>query len=212
MNARLIYAFDPLCGWCYGFAPALRALRAALPTLQIDLVMGGLVTGGRIGPYSEAADYIRAASARLEAVTGVALSEAFKAKILTDPSITSSSIPPCDALLQVRHAAPERVLDVAEAIQIAHFRDGSDLNDPATYAGIMRRLSIKLDVTLPAPTQISPALAQEFAATRALGLTSYPSLLMASGGDPRSVDLTYDPVALVARIRVVYLAVFASPA
>ncbi|TFL16570.1 hypothetical protein [Jannaschia formosa] len=201
MSARLIYAFDPLCGWCYGFAPALRALRAAMPALQIDIAMGGLLIGERIGPYSEAADYITRASARLEAVTGVALGEAFKTKILADPTIISSSVPPCDVILQVRKAAPDRVPDVAEAIQIAHFRDGSDLNDPATYAGIMRQLDIKLDVMLPAPTQISDALSREFAATRALGLESYPSLLIGPSDDLRPVDLTYDPDVLVELIK-----------
>ena len=42
MTTRLIYAFDPLCGWCYGFAPALRALRQALPALEVELRIGGL--------------------------------------------------------------------------------------------------------------------------------------------------------------------------
>jgi protein-disulfide isomerase-like protein with CxxC motif len=75
-----------------------------------------------------------------------------------------------------------------------------DLNDPATYAGIMRELDIEIAVTLPAPKEVSATLAQEFAATRALGLTSYPSLLMGSGSDLRPVDLTYDPEVLVDRI------------
>jgi len=200
MTTRLIYAFDPLCGWCYGFAPALRALRQALPALEVELRMGGLVTGDRIRPYIKSADYITTASKRLQAVTGVALGEAFKAKILTDPTIISSSVPPCHVVLQVQQAAPDRVLDVAEAIQIAHFRDGLDLNDPATYAGIMRQLEIDVTVTLPAPKDVSATLAQEFAATQALGLTSYPSLLMGNGTDLRPVDVTYDPAALVDRI------------
>ncbi len=54
---------------------------------------------------------------------------------------------------------------------------------------------------LPAPTQVSVAPEQESAATRALGLTSYPSLLMDSGDDLRSVELTYDPDVLVDRIK-----------
>ena len=73
MTTELVYAFDPLCGWCYGFGGALRALRGARPDLRIALRMGGLVTGDRIGLYSAAAEYIRTASARLTAVTGAAL-------------------------------------------------------------------------------------------------------------------------------------------
>lgn len=200
MSARLIYGFDPLCGWCYGFGPALRAVREALPDLEIDLRMGGLVTGGRIGPYIQAADYIGQASARMRAMTGVAIGEAFTSKILGNPMVISSSVPPCDALLQVRRFAPHRVLDMAAALQTAHFRDGMDLNDPRTYATVAQGIGLDLEFRIPAPDEVGPDLEQEFTASRALGLTSYPSLLFDLGGSHKGVEASYDPDLLVRRI------------
>lgn len=47
--------------------------------------------------------------------------------------------------------------DVAEAIQIANFRDGLDFNDPATYEGVMSQLYIDVTVTLPAPKDVWPS-------------------------------------------------------
>jgi putative protein-disulfide isomerase len=163
--------------------------------------MGGLVTGDRIGPYADAAAYIAGASARMTAVTGVALGPAFHARILGDPAVVASSVPPCDALVQVRAVAPESAPDMAEALQIAHFRDGRDLNDASVYAEIADALGIKATFDLPAPREIRPALAREFAAGRAVGLTSFPSLLLASGGTTRRIEVAYDPNRLVDAVR-----------
>ena len=43
MSKTLIYVHDPMCSWCYGFAPALAALRAGLPPdLGYRRLLGGL--------------------------------------------------------------------------------------------------------------------------------------------------------------------------
>ena len=43
MSARLLYVVDPMCSWCYGFAPVLDAVRGKLRAdVSMDLVMGGL--------------------------------------------------------------------------------------------------------------------------------------------------------------------------
>ena len=62
---ELVYGFDPVCGWCYGMVPALRRVRADHPYLPVRLVMAGLVTGERVGPYALMEGYIRGASERV---------------------------------------------------------------------------------------------------------------------------------------------------
>jgi len=205
LSARLIYGFDPLCGWCYGFAPALRRIRDEFPGLAIELRMGGLITGDRIRPYREAADYIKQASSRLTAVTGVALGEAFFSGILANPGVTASSLPPCDVLLQLRQSDPDAVLDVAAALQQAHFGEGLDLNDPATYDFVILRLGSKAAVHVPAPHELRPALDLEFQASRALGITSYPTLILDRDGARAAAVLTYDPATAAQRLGAMLL-------
>ena len=43
---HFIYFADPMCSWCYGFAPTVRALRRRYgEVLPIRVVMGGLRPG-----------------------------------------------------------------------------------------------------------------------------------------------------------------------
>jgi putative protein-disulfide isomerase len=197
---RLLYGYDPLCGWCYGFSPVLRHLRRTRPDLPIVPVMGGLVTGARIGPYAEMEGYIRAASARMTQVTGMALSPAFFTRITGNPAVVASSIVPCAAVLQVRRHAPDRAADFAAAIQEAHFGAGEDLNDPAVHDRVASALGLRMTFALPEPRHLPPDLSAEFAATRALGIASYPTLMMETPGGRVTLPTVYDPAALDAGI------------
>jgi putative protein-disulfide isomerase len=48
MSARLIYVMDPMCSWCWGFAPVADALvqQARAAGVPLHLVMGGLRSEG----------------------------------------------------------------------------------------------------------------------------------------------------------------------
>jgi putative protein-disulfide isomerase len=200
MTARLVYAFDPLCGWCYGFGPALRAVRDALPNLAVELRFGGLVTGGRIGPYAAKRAYIEAAQVRLRAVTGLAPGPGFHARILQDPSVIASSIPPCDVLLQLRSVVPGAVPDFAQAIQTAHFRDGADFNDLGLYTRIGAGMGLDFHPDVPRPDELRPELAAEFAATQDIGVSSYPTLFLRSDAGLRPITLDYAPAGQLAAV------------
>ncbi|NLY57284.1 MAG: DsbA family protein, partial [Gammaproteobacteria bacterium] len=45
MSQRLIYIMDPMCSWCWGFAPVIDAIQQAYPDLPLHLVAGGLRPG-----------------------------------------------------------------------------------------------------------------------------------------------------------------------
>lgn len=194
---RLLYGYDPLCGWCYGFVPALRHLRHEMPDLPIDPVMGGLVTDDRIVRYAEIADYISGASARMMQISGVALSAAFFDRILGNPDVVASSILPCAAVLKVRETAPRHAADFAAALQVAHFHEGADLNDPATLTRAAAGVGVRLDPAPDDPRRVPPALATEFAATRAMGVTSYPTLILESDGRRIPLATAYEPDAML---------------
>ncbi len=197
---QLLYGYDPLCGWCYGFGPALRHLRSNLPDLQVHPVMGGLVTGARIGRYADMGGYIRKAAARMKGTTGVAPSSAFFDLIIRNPEIVASSLVPCAAVLQVRNMAPDRAADFASAVQAAHFADGDDLNNPRVYDRIAKQLGLTIAFDLKDCWTVTPALAAEFEATREIGIQSYPTLILEKAGRLVPVSTAYEPAKAVSAV------------
>ena len=196
-STELLYGFDPLCGWCYGLVPALRAVREAHLGLPVRLVMAGLVTGARAGPYAEAEGYIRSASERLRQVTGRAPSAAFF-RLIRTPGVRGDSGPPCVAIHAVERAAPEAALAFAHAVIEAHFEEGADLNAPGTYAPLLARHAPGVAL----PDLQDPALARAaWAEGRALGIASFPTLILRREGAAEVLPSVYDPEALVRLVR-----------
>jgi putative protein-disulfide isomerase len=193
-----VYGFDPLCGWCFGLVPAMETLASARPDLEIEVALGGLVVGARVGPYAAKADYIREASARLEAVTGRRPSEAFFRRVLGAPDVVASSVPPSRAIQQARERAPDRALAFAHAVQEAHFRDGRDLNDPGLYDELAARSGIPPGFDVPPPDAMPEPLASEIARTRSLGIASFPTLLAETDGALLRLPHAYRPDELLA--------------
>ena len=179
----------------------MRALQRDRTDIALSLRMGGLVTGSRIRPYVEMAGYIRSASSRMAAVTGMAIGGAFYDRILTNPTILASSLVACDAVLQVRQRHPDRTRDFAHTIQIAHFQDGEDLNDPAVHQRSAEGLGLDMTFELRGPRDLSPGLAAEFRSTREIGINSYPSVLSDATGHWQALPTVYDPAAFLDKVR-----------
>src|SRR6185369_10077914 len=65
---RLVYFADPMCSWCYGFAPAIAAIAERFEDrMPLQLVMGGLRAGNTVAMRPEDKDYIRDAWTRVGA-------------------------------------------------------------------------------------------------------------------------------------------------
>ncbi|MEO0485918.1 MAG: hypothetical protein AAF092_08400 [Pseudomonadota bacterium] len=196
---RVLYGFDPLCGWCFGLIPAWRHFAETRPKVAVDVLPGGLITGARVGPYRAAAGYIRGAAPRMAAVTGQEVSEAFFALIEGNGSPISASAPPSHALLQ---APAETRLDFAHALQEAHFRDGRDIGAADVLADVAGACGLIIDATAAAAaTDQTASVAQAFARARALGISSFPTTLILLGDtETARIDGIYDPAAFASAL------------
>ncbi len=200
-NWKLIYAYDPLCGWCYGLIPALRAFTKAHPDVPIDVLPGGLFTGTPARTYASLIGHIRRAEVHLEQVTGRKPSEAFHAFIAQDCVIDAASERPSHAVLQVQKIAPEKTLEFAHRIQEVHYETGADLNAPATYDQLCTELGIPpLDTDkIENATLNDPNIAAAYSACQRLGPSGYPTIFIATSENKilGSIPSTYDPAAFV---------------
>lgn len=200
--AELLYGFDPLCGWCYGIAPAMRRVAVDHPGLPVRLVMAGLVSGERVGPYAAMEGYIRGASAKLKAVTGREPSEAFF-RLIAAPGVEGNSGPPSVAIAHAAGHRPERAVEFAHRVIEAHFERGADLNDPATYGPLLRAVGVEAEL----PDIHDAGLAEAvWAEGRRIGIRSFPTLAVVRNGRAEVLPSEYDPGRLSALVGQVVVA------
>ncbi|RAI38752.1 protein-disulfide isomerase [Rhodoplanes roseus] len=186
--------FDPLCGWCYGAAPALRRL-AALPGIVVALAPTGLFAGAGARPMTDAfADYAWSNDQRIQKLTGQPFTDQYRDAVLSDRVRRFDSGPATLALAAVASTEPEREIDALSAIQTARYVDGRDVTAAATLAQLLDGLGLAVAARLIAtPTDVLRAFnAERVARARAdlqsVGAQGVPALIVEDDGGRRTVD------------------------
>ena len=139
---KIIYAFDPLCGWCFGFHQVIKRLKDEFEKhLEFEIKSGGLVIGNRICEISEKAKYLKKSIPDVERISGIKFGEKF-IQLLDDGKYISNSIPPSIAFNVLKSFRPDLAFDIAYAIQRAHYIDGMDLNNIRPYFKVAEQFDI----------------------------------------------------------------------
>ncbi|MFC8663897.1 DsbA family protein [Streptomyces sp. NPDC057199] len=178
-RARITYAFDAYCGWCYGFGPALHDFVSAnTDRIELRVLSGGLFTGPRALPVATY-PHIPGANARIAQLTGVTFGDGYL-KTMAEATAVMDSFDAALGLVALRNQPGANALDAAVAMQRAWYLDGRSLSDVQVYRDIAAELGLNTDAVATAYT--SPAARAEaeadFHEVRRLGVDGYPTLLL----------------------------------
>lgn len=140
---KVIYVYDALCGWCYGFSPVITQLQEKYGAqIPFEVLSGGLVQGDQVGPMEkQKAAYIRQAVPRVEEYTGVKFSEAYL-NTMDDSTRIQNSEPPARALCIVREMKADTALTFASALQKKLFTTGEDPNNTDFYIPLVQAFGL----------------------------------------------------------------------
>lgn len=178
-QTTLHYVYDPLCGWCYGAAPLLKAA-AGVPGLAIELHAGGLWLGARRQPMGVALrDYVRPHDERIAALTGQAFGARYFEQLLLDESLTLDSEPPIRAILAVRDRGGDD-LAILHRLQETHYREGLWIGEMDRLVSLAQEMG--LDATefrqAYAAAPLEAHLAQSRQWLQRIGSQGYPTLAL----------------------------------
>lgn len=190
-ETTLHYIHDPLCGWCYGAAPLVRAAREVVPVVAHG---GGMMAGNHRQKVSpQLRNYVMPHDRRISQLTGQPFGEAYFEGLLRDESAVFDSEPPTAAMLAAEQVAT-RGLDLLARAQRAHYVEGRRIADTAVLTDLATEIGLDRAAFAAAFEQMRGAAMQDhIAASRALlarvGGNGFPSFALEQDGRYTLVDI-----------------------
>jgi len=177
---HLIYVMDPMCSWCYGFAPVVHKLKAEQEgKLNFKLVLGGLRPGTTEPMDKQMKEAIRTHWQEVEKAT----EQPFDYGFFERDAFVYDTEPGCRAVVTVRYLQAEKELDMAEAVQRAFYAQNNDVTKPEVLAEIALGLGIEEETFLEKfnSEEMKEKTRQDFTIARHLQATAFPSLYLLNG-------------------------------
>jgi len=183
---KIIYVYDPLCGWCYGFSPVMvEVYEKYKDRIDFEVVSGGMVTGDRVGPIGEIAGYIKQAYKTVEDRTGIKFGEAFLTDVLEEGSPIFSSTEPSIAMSVFKTYQPEKALLFAHALQKAIYKDGIHPTSLEDYRPYVEQFGINPEAFIQKikEEKAVEATNQDFQRTADFGVNGFPTVFIEKEGE-----------------------------
>lgn len=187
----LMYVADPMCSWCWGFAPTLDKL-LDLHDLPLRIVVGGLRPGDAARPLDETMQgHLKHHWEQVEQASG----QPFNPAGLTRTNWLYDTEPAARAVLAMRELLPSAEYAFFKDLQQAFYKDAVDITDPASYASILEPYEVNGEqfLELMASPELKERTYQDFGLARHLGIQGFPSLLLGRGNELTMLSRGYQP-------------------
>ena len=197
MHARLLYVMDPMCSWCWGFAPVLEALaeQAAAAGVPLQLVVGGL-RRDRIAIDAAARVRYLGYWQAVNASTG----QLFNFEQGLPEGLVYDTEPACRALVTARQLDPDSAWPLAKLIQQAFYTEAVDVTQAGTLARLAEQAGIpriEFAEAFDSPA-MQAATAADFSWVQDLGIAGFPTLLAERDGQLALLTNGYQPLEALA--------------
>lgn len=171
---KLIYVYDPMCSWCFGFAPTLKSIRQGLPaSVQFDFLLGGLAPDSDVPMASAMADKLAQTWHRIESMCGVSFDHSYWQQTPLPPR--STYIAGRAVLAGV--AQGQTTDTMLAAIQTAYYAQAKNVWDAAVLIEIAHSLGLDSQQFADDLEGIRPQHEQQLQRSMSMGVQGFPSLV-----------------------------------
>lgn len=189
---EIIYVGDPMCSWCWGFAPVLRQIRDHYDAVApMRVIVGGLhafETEPMSDPYKAT---IRSHWEQVAAATGQPFNYAF----FDRQGFVLDTEPACRATVTVRNIKPGSVWSFYESIHKGYYVEDSDTTALTTFMAYAEREGV--DGAQFRGMFESDAMRQEtladFAWCQQSGITGFPTMVLHEDQYMAALTIGYRP-------------------
>ena len=188
----LYYVHDPMCSWCWAFKPTWQKVRAEIDNkVNYRYLLGGLAPDNNVPMGLETQNYIQA---NWEKIQQVVPGTEFNFDFWRFCEPRRSTYIACRAVICARKQQPRVEEYFIEAIQRAYYLEAKNPSNKDTLIGIAEKLGLGTkqfadDLTSP---EVQKILDREITLSQSLGMTSFPSLKLLSGGVMSTIKIDYN--------------------
>ena len=197
MSNRLLYVMDPMCSWCWGFAPVAEALfqQAQAAGVAVHLVVGGLRSQDvALDPSTR--QYILDHWKTVNTTTG----QAFQFEGAMEEGFVYDTEPACRALVAARSLSSDAVWPLARAIQRAFYTEGRDVTRPNVLVELAEQAGLDRAAFAEAfdSAEQREATQADFTWAQDLGIAGFPTMLAQRDGQLALLTNGYQPLDALA--------------
>jgi putative protein-disulfide isomerase len=182
-SLQFIYFADPMCSWCWGFAPVIEQIAARYgEAIPVRLVLGGLRPGTTEPMSAEARASLTGHWHEVEEASGQPFDyEGLKGR---DGFIYDTD-PAARATVMVRRAHPDKALSFLARAQRAFYAENLDVTSPHVLADLAAEFGIERDgfAERLASEDVKQETWSDYAISQRAGVTGFPTLVAGPGED-----------------------------
>jgi len=171
-----VYVGDPMCSWCYGFAPELQKLEKQYKN-QIDLkvIVGGLRPYGTEPMDEQLAEFLREHWVEIEKRSG----EKFNFGVLDDKSFILDTEPSCRAYKVLEAMGSDKIKGFHEVQKVFYVKN-DDPKKVESYQPVCETLGLNFEDFKQKfeSEEFKNLTKNDFASAQQMGVTGFPTLLM----------------------------------
>lgn len=174
-NAKIIYVGDPMCSWCYGFAPEIASITDHFNTVEFELILGGLRPYGE-ETMADLSDFLREHWEEIAEKTG----QEFKYDLLKHDDFVYDTEPASRAVVAAQQQNSDITLAFYKAVQKAFYKENKSTHDINTYLAIAEKLDLDKEQfeTDFYTDEVIQATRQNFITAQEMGVRGFPTLLL----------------------------------
>lgn len=196
-SPMIIYVGDPMCSWCYGFAPIYKEIQETYADkVKTMMIMGGLRPGTKGFMDEKTKTTIAHHWVEVEKRTG----QPFDHSLFDREDFVYDTEIPARAVVTLRQTHPEKEWEFYERIQSAFYSEAADTNKVEVYQSILKEMNLDLKLDLDEFTnifnsqQMKEATYNDFALSRKMGVTGYPTVLLHAQEQLSVLTMGYQPL------------------
>ncbi|MBQ4833369.1 DsbA family protein [Pseudoalteromonas sp. MMG010] len=197
---KLLYVHDPMCSWCWGYAPTWDKLKQSLNgIIDIEYRVGGLASDSDEPMPEQMQLMLQSTWQRIADYLGTE----FNFKFWQNCQPRRSTYPACRAALLARKENKE--VQMIAAIQQAYYLQAKNPSDVSVLAQLAQELGLGTQAEIESKLlsdELNRELMQELSMLQALPVQGFPSLILLHNERAIPIAINYeDPLITAEQIK-----------